>query len=66
THSVYEAVFLSQRVVVMGRPGRVADAIAIDLPWPREPSLRASPRFAARCARVSDALQRASDAEARA
>ena len=66
THSVYEAVFLSQRVVVMGRPGRVADDIAIDLPWPREASLRATPRFAALCARVSDALQRASDAEARA
>ncbi len=66
THSVYEAVFLSQRVVVMGRPGRVADDIAIDLPWPRAASLRATPRFAALCARVSDALQRASDAEARA
>ena len=66
THSVYEAVFLSQRVVVMGRPGRVADEVAIDLPWPRDASLRATPRFAALCARVSDALQRASDAEARA
>jgi NitT/TauT family transport system ATP-binding protein len=66
THSVYESVFLSQRVVVMGRPGRVADDIAIDLPWPRAASLRATPRFAALCARVSDALQRASDAEARA
>jgi NitT/TauT family transport system ATP-binding protein len=66
THSVYEAVFLSQRVVVMGRPGRVADDVPIDLPWPRDASLRATPRFATLCARVSDALQRASDAEARA
>ena len=66
THSVYEAVFLSQRVVVMGRPGRVADEITIDVPYPRKAAWRATPAFAALCARVSDALQRASDAEARA
>ena len=66
THSVYEAVFLSQRVVVMGRPGRVADEIAVDVPYPREAAFRATPEFATSCTRVSDALQRASDAEARA
>jgi NitT/TauT family transport system ATP-binding protein len=60
THSVYEAVFLSQRVVVMGRPGRVAGAVAIDAPYPRDAAFRATPRFAALCAQVSDALQRAS------
>jgi NitT/TauT family transport system ATP-binding protein len=59
THSVYEAVFLSQRVVVMARPGRIVDDIAIDEPYPRDPALRTTPRFAATCARVSDALQRA-------
>ena len=62
THSVYEAVFLSQRVVVMARPGRVVDEIAIDVPYPRDAAFRATPRFAALCARVSDALQRASAA----
>ena len=66
THSVYEAVFLSQRIVVMGRPGRVVDEIAVDAPYPRDAAFRATPRFAALCAQVSDALQRASVAEARA
>jgi len=66
THSVYEAVFLSQRVLVMTRPGRIVDEIAIDAPSPRDAGWRASPQFAALCARVSEALQRASVAEARA
>ena len=64
THSVYEAVFLSERVVVMARPGRVVDEVAIDAPYPRDASFRATPQFATLCARVSDALQRASVAGA--
>ena len=65
THSVYEAVFLSQRVVVMARPGRIVDEIAIDVPYPRDATFRTTPRFTAWCAQVSDALQRASaDADA--
>jgi len=64
THSVYEAVFLSERVLVMARPGRVTEEVAIDVPYPRDASLRATPQFAALCARVSDALQRASVAGA--
>ena len=66
THSVYEAVFLSQRVVVMARPGRVVDEIAVDAPYPRDAAWRTTPQFAALCARVSDALLRASDAGVRA
>jgi NitT/TauT family transport system ATP-binding protein len=66
THSVYEAVFLSQRVLVMARPGRIVDEIAIGAPYPRDAGWRATPQFLALCARVSDALQRASAAEARA
>ena len=64
THSVYEAVFLSQRVVVMARPGRVVDEIAIAVPYPRDAGFRTTPRFAALCAQVSEALQRASVAGA--
>jgi NitT/TauT family transport system ATP-binding protein len=64
THSVYEAVFLSQRVLVMARPGRIAGEVAIDAPYPRDAAFRATPRFAALCAQVSDALQRASVAGA--
>jgi NitT/TauT family transport system ATP-binding protein len=64
THSVYEAVFLSQRVVVMARPGRVVADIAIDAPYPRDAAFRGTPFFAATCARVSDALQGASGAGA--
>ena len=60
THSVYEAVFLSQRVVVMARPGRIVDAIAVDVPYPRDAAFRATTTFASLCAQVSQALQRAS------
>ncbi|MCC6780064.1 MAG: ABC transporter ATP-binding protein [Hyphomicrobiales bacterium] len=47
THSVAEAVFLSDRVIVMTpRPGRIDRIIDIDLPRPRTLALRESPRFA--------------------
>ncbi|MDF1485820.1 ABC transporter ATP-binding protein [Ramlibacter sp. H39-3-26] len=63
THSVFEAVYLSQRVVVMAaRPGRVVADIAIDEPYPRTDALRATPRYAAWCAQVSGALREATDA----
>ena len=48
THSIAEAVFLSDRVLVMsGRPGRIVEAIDIDLPKPRSLNVMGSPRFAA-------------------
>lgn len=57
THSVYEAVYLSRHVCVMTRrPGHVIADIPVDLPWPRDPSMRTSVEFAEGCRIVSDAL----------
>jgi NitT/TauT family transport system ATP-binding protein len=59
THSVYEAVFLSQRVVVMsGRPGRILEQIQIDEPYPRNEGFRLTARYVQCCAQVAAALRR--------
>lgn len=61
THSVYEAVYLSNRVVVMAaRPGRIVDDVSIDEPYPRSPQFRVSSQFAGYCQKVSQALEKAS------
>jgi len=61
THSIYEAVFLSTRVVVMGaRPGRIVGEFTIDEPYPRGEQFRVSPKFLACCQKLSQALAEAS------
>lgn len=57
THSVYEAVYLSNRIVVMAaRPGRVVADIRIDEPYPRQDDFRTTARYAQWCVQVSEAL----------
>jgi NitT/TauT family transport system ATP-binding protein len=57
THSVFESVYLSQRIVVMTpRPGRVFVEIPIDAPYPRDERFRTSAEYAGYCRLVSDAL----------
>jgi NitT/TauT family transport system ATP-binding protein len=60
THSVFESVYLSQRIVVMTpRPGRVFADIAIPAPYPRDERFRTSADFAGYCRTVSEALGKA-------
>ena len=61
THSVFESVYLSERVVVMtARPGRISDEFRIDAPIVRGEEFRTSADYAAHCRNVSAALAKAS------
>jgi NitT/TauT family transport system ATP-binding protein len=63
THSIHEAVFLSNRVVVMAaRPGRIVDELTIAEPFPRQPAFRVSTSFSRDAQQLQDSLQRASQA----
>jgi NitT/TauT family transport system ATP-binding protein len=60
THSVFESVYLSQRIVVMTpRPGRVFAEIPIDAPYPRDERFRTSAEYAGFCRQVAEALSQA-------
>ena len=60
THSVFESVYLSSRIVVMAaRPGRVFTELAIDAPYPRDQNFRTSADYGALCRRTSEALGQA-------
>jgi NitT/TauT family transport system ATP-binding protein len=57
THSVFESVYLSQRVTVMtARPGRLASEFRIDTAEPRGEAFRTSAEYAGYCREVSSAL----------
>jgi NitT/TauT family transport system ATP-binding protein len=57
THSIQEAVLLSDRVVVLSRrPGRVIDIIPIELPRPRSFQMLSSPEFGAAALRIRELL----------
>jgi NitT/TauT family transport system ATP-binding protein len=48
THSLAEAVFLSDRIALMtARPGRIKTILSIDVPHPRLPGFMLEPRFSA-------------------
>lgn len=58
THSIYEAVFLSTRVLVMsGRPGRIVGDFDVPFSYPRLPELRFEAEFAELTGEVSHALR---------
>jgi NitT/TauT family transport system ATP-binding protein len=58
THSIYEAVWLSDRVIVLtDRPAQISADIAVDLPRPRDERLRAGAAFSALCSEVTEALE---------
>jgi NitT/TauT family transport system ATP-binding protein len=60
THSVFESVYLSSRVVVMAaRPGRIFTEITIGAPYPRDQDFRTSAEYAAFCRLASEALAQA-------
>jgi NitT/TauT family transport system ATP-binding protein len=60
THSVYESVYLSSRIVVMSaRPGRISADMAVDAPFPRDEEFRLSPAYNEYCRRASEALRHA-------
>jgi NitT/TauT family transport system ATP-binding protein len=62
THSIAEAVFLSTRVVVMSpRPGRIAQVVDVDLPYPRGAQTREEPRYFELVTQVREALHLGSD-----
>jgi NitT/TauT family transport system ATP-binding protein len=57
THSVFESVYLSQRVIVMtSRPGRLSAGFRIHTPEPRSEDFRTSAGYAGYCREVSKAL----------
>ncbi|HUZ71976.1 MAG TPA: ABC transporter ATP-binding protein [Stellaceae bacterium] len=60
THSVFESVYLSRRIVVMSaRPGQIIGDLAIDTPYPRGDAFRTAPAYNEFCRLTSAELARA-------
>jgi NitT/TauT family transport system ATP-binding protein len=60
THSVFESVYLSQRIVVMAaRPGRIMADLRVETPYPRDEMFRTSSAYAHLCRSTSATLKRA-------
>jgi NitT/TauT family transport system ATP-binding protein len=60
THSVFESVYLSTRILVMSaRPGRVNSEVPVKVPSPRDPSFRTSNDYAEQCRTLSARLAEA-------
>jgi NitT/TauT family transport system ATP-binding protein len=60
THSVYESVYLSERILVMAaRPGRIVGEIRVDAPYPRGDDFRTSEPYNQWCRLASAELHRA-------
>ena len=60
THSVFESVYLSQRIVVMAaRPGRVMADLRSEAPYPRDELFRTSAEYAHLCRVASETLKQA-------
>jgi NitT/TauT family transport system ATP-binding protein len=60
THSVFESVFLSSRILLMTpRPGRILADLPVDLAYPRDAALRTAPHYVEQCRRVSALLSEA-------
>jgi NitT/TauT family transport system ATP-binding protein len=65
THSVFESVFLSERIAVMtSRPGRIMREISVDAPYPRGVAYRTSATYNEHCRAVSALLEQAMVAHA--
>ena len=60
THSVFESVYLSQRIIVMAaRPGRVMADLSVDATYPRDELFRTSSEYAHLCRVTSETLKKA-------
>jgi NitT/TauT family transport system ATP-binding protein len=60
THSVYESVYLSERILVMAaRPGRIVGEVRVDAPYPRGDDFRTSEPYNQWCREASAELHRA-------
>ncbi len=58
THSVFESVYLSERIFVMAaRPGRIVDEVEVDAPYPRTDAFRTSSAYNDWCRQVSESLR---------